>query len=180
MKGGLRLLGERFIVNGSFLEVARRHYLAAGGRSARREIIRHPGAVAMVPVIEDDVVLISQHRVAVGEDLLEIPAGKCDEPGEAPAATARRECEEEIGFRPKKLTLLRTFYTTPGFTNEIIWLYLAEELEAVQSRPAGIEEEQAEVIRLPVAEALRMVRDGEIRDAKTLIGLLALEKDWPG
>lgn len=178
MNGGLRLLGERSIAEGSFLELVRRHYLAKGGRSARREIIRHPGAVAVVPVIDGDVVLISQYRVAIGEDLLEIPAGKCDEPGEKPEATARRECEEEIGFRPKSLAFLRTFFTTPGFTNEVIWLYLAEDLEPVRSRPAGLEEEEAELVRLPIREALRMAHDGEIKDAKTLIGLLSLEKEW--
>lgn len=179
MKDGLRLLGERLIADGSFLEVARRHYLASDGRSAQREVIRHPGAVAVVPLIEGDVVLISQHRVAVDQDLLEIPAGKRDEPGEDPETTAIRECEEEVGYRPNRLTLLQTFYTAPGFTDECILVYLAEELEPVPLRPRGIEEEQAEVVRLPIAEALRRVRDGEIQDAKTLIGLLALEKDWP-
>lgn len=177
MTAGLRLLGERFIATGSFLEIARRHYVASEGRSARREVIRHPGAVAVVPLIDGDVVLISQHRVAVDQELLEIPAGKRDKPGEDPAATAIRECEEEVGYRPKRVTLLQTFYTTPGFTNECIWLYLAEDLEAVESRPQGIEEERAEVVRMPIGEALRRVRDGEIRDAKTLIGLLALEKE---
>jgi ADP-ribose pyrophosphatase len=134
--------------------------------------------VAVVPLIDGDVVLISQHRVAIGQDMLEIPAGKCDEPGEAPETTARRECEEEVGFRPGKLTLLTSFYTTPGFTDELIWLYLAEELTPVPSRPVGIEEEQAEVVRIPIEEALRRVREGHIRDAKTVIGLLALEKEW--
>ena len=131
----------------------------------------------MVPLIDGDVVFISQHRVAVGEELLEIPAGKCDEPGETPEITARRECEEEVGFRPEKLTLLTSFYTTPGFTDEIIWLYLAEELVPVPTRPVGFEEEQARVVRLPIDEALRRVREGDIRDAKTMIGLLALEKE---
>jgi ADP-ribose pyrophosphatase len=175
---GLQLLGERRVAGGSFLEVVRRHYLAPGGRSARREVVKHPGAVAVVPIIDGDVVLISQYRVAVGEDLLEIPAGKCDEPGESLRTTATRECEEEIGFRPGRITHLQTFYTTPGFSDEVLHLFLAEQLEAVQARPAGIEEEHAEVVRMPIAEALRRVRSGDIRDAKTLIGLLALEKEW--
>ena len=175
MRSGLRLLGERFIAGGSFLRIARRHYLAAGRRSVRRDVINHPGAVAVVPLIDDDVVLISQHRVAVDQDLLEIPAGKRDEPGEDLETTAIRECEEEVGFRPRQLTFLLAFYTTPGFTDECIWLYLAEDLEPVEPRPQGVEEERARVVRLPVAEALRRVRSGEIRDAKTLIGLLALE-----
>jgi ADP-ribose pyrophosphatase len=173
----LRYLGERLIATTSFMEIARRYYLAADGRSARREVIRHPGAVAVVPVIDGDVVLIAQHRVAIDTDLLEIPAGKCDIPGEDPETTARRECEEEVGYHPNRLTLLQTFYTTPGFTDELIWLYLAEDLEPVESRPQGIEEERAEVVRLPIEEALRRVRDGEILDAKTLIGLMAIAKE---
>lgn len=175
--GGLRFLGERLIATTSFLELARRYYVAPQGRLARREVIRHPGAVAVVPIIDGDVVLISQHRVAIDRDLLEIPAGKCDTPGEDPEATAIRECEEEVGYRPNRLTLLHTFFTTPGFTDEVIWLYLAEDLEPVRSRPQGIEEERADVVRMPIAEALRRVRDGEILDAKTLIGLLTIAKE---
>lgn len=174
---GLRFLGERLIATTSFLELARRYYVGPRGRLARREVIRHPGAVAVVPVIGDDVVLISQHRVAIDRDLLEIPAGKCDIAGEDPQETAIRECEEEVGYRPNRLKLLHTFFTTPGFTDEEIWLYLAEDLEPVRSRPQGIEEERAEVVRVPIAEALRMVRDGEIVDAKTLIGLMAIAKE---
>lgn len=177
MNRDLRYLGERHIATTSFMEIVRRFYVAPDGRLARREIIRHPGAVAVVPVIDGDVVLISQHRVAIDSELLEIPAGKCDIPGEDPETTARRECEEEVGYRPKRLTLLHTFYTTPGFTDECIWLYLAEDLEPVESRPQGIEEERAEVVRIPIDEALRRVRDGEILDAKTLIGLMAIAKE---
>jgi ADP-ribose pyrophosphatase len=161
----------------SFLHIVRRHYLAPGGRAARRDVIHHPGAVAVVPVIDDDVVLISQQRVAIDRDLLEIPAGKCDVPGEDPEATAIRECVEEVGYRPNRLTLLKAFFTAPGFTDEFIWLYLAEALEPVESRPHGIEEERAEVVRMPIAEAVRRVRDGDILDAKTLIGLMALEQE---
>jgi len=174
---GLRFFGERRIATTSFLGIVRRHYLVSQGRSARREIIRHPGAVAVVPVIEGDVVLISQYRVAIDRHLLEIPAGKCDAPGEDPESTAIRECEEEVGFRPHRLTLLRTFFTTPGFTDEVIRLYLAEDLEPVKSRPHGIEEERAAVVRMPIEEAMRRVRDGDIVDAKTLIGLMAIEKE---
>jgi ADP-ribose pyrophosphatase len=175
---GLRFLGERRVAEGSFLKFVRRHYLAPGGRSVRREVIEHPGAVAVVPVIDGDVVLISQYRVAVDEELLEIPAGKCDEPGEDLRTTAIRECEEEVGFRPGRLTLLQTCYTTPGFSDEVIHIFRAEELDPVPVRPAGIEEEHAEIVRLPIPEAVRRVRNGEIRDAKTVIGLLALEKEW--
>lgn len=173
-QAGLRLLGERWVGSGAFLRVARLHFVAAGGRHVARDVIEHPGAVAVVPVIDDEVLLISQQRVAIGAPLLEIPAGKRDLPGEPIEETARRECEEEIGFRPGRLTLLQRVFTTPGFTNECIWVFLAEELESTGNSPQGVEEESATVIRLPITEAMRRVRRGEIEDAKTLIGLYAL------
>ncbi len=170
----LQLLGERWLASGAFLRVARKHLVTPDGRGVRREVIQHPGAVAVVPVIDDDLILISQYRVAVGTPLLEIPAGKRDQLDEPPEDTARRECGEEIGYRPGRLTLLHRFYTTPGFTDECIWLFLGEDLEATGLEPHGVEEESAEVVRIPFADAMRRVRDGGITDAKTLIGLYAL------
>ncbi len=151
--------------------------LNAEGRSSIRDVVRHTGAVAVVPLIGDEVILIEQERVAVGGRLLEIPAGKLDHPGEPPDATAVRECEEEIGYRPGRLRLVGSFFTTPGFTDEIIWLYLADRLEAVTANPQGLEEEEATVVRLTLDEALRRVENGTIRDAKTIIGLEAARRE---
>lgn len=155
----------------------RRHLLGDDGRSSIRDVIRHTGAVAVVPLIGDDVVLIEQERVAVGGRLLEIPAGKLDHPGEPPETTAVRECEEEIGFRPRTLRLVGSFYTTPGFTDECIRLYIADDLEAVPADPQGLEEEEATVVRMTLDEALRRVEDGTIQDAKTIIGLTAARRE---
>ncbi|MBP8974537.1 MAG: NUDIX hydrolase [Anaerolineae bacterium] len=140
------------------------------GTQAVREIVRHPGAVAMVPLLSNgDVLFVRQYRHAAGDLLLEIPAGTL-EVGEAPERAAARELQEEIGYSPGKLERLTGEYTAPGYTTELIHIYLATEL--VESRLAGDADEFLEVVRLPLAEALRRVERGELPDGKTMIGLL--------
>ncbi len=168
------MLGERIMGSGVFLELSKHHLLAPDGRSMERDVIRHPGAVAVVPVLGDDVVLIRQHRTAVRRFMLEIPAGKLDIRGEDPAEAARRECVEEVGLQPVKLEPLCEFFTAPGFTDERITLFLAEEPVPVESSPIGAEEEVSEIVRLPIARAVEMIWEGEIVDAKTQIGLLMI------
>ncbi len=179
-EGGFTLLGSRRAGQGRLVSLDRCYYRVRHHGLAVRDLVRHPGSVAVVPLIEGDVVLIRQHRTAVGRALLEIPAGLRDHPDEPPEVTAARECEEEIGYRPARLTLLRRFYTSPGFTDEELLLYLAEELTEAAVRPQGAEEQGAQVVRLPLAEAMRMVAEGEIVDAKTLVGLAALEEGMHG
>ena len=134
------------------------------------EILRHPGAAAVVPVHEDgSVTLIRQYRHAAGGMIWEVPAGKL-EPGEAPDACARRELEEEAGVRCGALRLLTTIHTTPAFTDEVIHLFLATNLRDVPARPET--DEVIERHRFTAAEALAMVRRGEITDAKTMVSLL--------
>lgn len=175
MAGPLRrMLGRRRLAEGVFLRFSRTHYLGPDGRGLARDLVEHPGAVAVVPLFEGDVLLIRQYRSAVDSDLLEIPAGKLDVAGEDREETARRECEEEVGHRPGKLTYLHHFYTSPGFTDELIWLYEAEQLRPVGPRPTGAEEEAAEIVQLSLDEAIAMVERGTIRDAKTIIGLYAV------
>ena len=157
---------------GVFLELTRHHLLAPDGRSVERDVIRHPGAVAVVPLLGEDVVLIRQHRSPVRSFLLEIPAGKLDIRGEDPAEAARRECVEEVGLEPVTLEPLCEFFTAPGFTDERIALYLAEDPLPVQSAPVGAEEEVSEVVRMPLARAIELIWEGAIVDAKTQIGLL--------
>ena len=166
-----RVVGARRLVSSAYLTIDRRHIVGPSGHSILRDIVLHPGAVAIVPVIDGDVLLYRQYRAATGGWLLEVPAGKLDIAGESPAEAAGRECEEEVGFRAGRLTLLAEFYTAPGFCDEYMWLYLAEDLHPVPARPAGREEEVAEVVRLPLAEAMEMVTSGRIHDAKTIIGL---------
>ena len=140
------------------------------GNVVRLEIIRHRGAAAVVPVDEEGrAVLIRQYRHATAGYLLEVPAGTLD-PGEAPEACALREVEEETGLRAARLTPLGWIWTTPGFTDERIWLYLATGLTPTQS--AHESDEVITVERLPFAEAVRMATAGEITDAKSVCAIL--------
>jgi len=141
-----------------------------GGNSCELEMIRHPGAAAVVPVdSEGNVLLVRQFRYATAGWLLEVPAGKLD-PGEQPESCAVREVEEETGFRPGRLIPMGWIWTTPGFTDEKIWLYLAIEL-----RPGRQELQDDEVLtveRIDLAEAVSRAAEGEIRDAKSVCALL--------
>ncbi len=134
------------------------------------EIIHHVGAAAVVPVLPSgEVLLIRQYRYATGGYLLEVPAGKLD-PGESPETCARREVEEETGYRPGELTPLGWIWTTPGFTDERIWLYLATDLE--ETTQALQEDEILTLERLPLDRAVAQAASGEIHDSKTACALL--------
>jgi ADP-ribose pyrophosphatase len=139
------------------------------------EVIRHPGASAVVPLASspagpDPVILmIHQYRYAAGGPLWEIPAGRLDE-GEAPEACARRELQEEAGVAAGRLERLTTIWTTPGFTDEAIHLFLATDLVAVPT--AREPDEFIAVTPRPLSEVLVAIRDGEIRDAKTIAAIL--------
>jgi ADP-ribose diphosphatase len=136
--------------------------------AGEREVVRHPGACAVVAVTEaGEVLLVRQAREPVREVLLEIPAGIYDVEGEDPAGCAAREVLEETGFRVRDLEPLGAVYTSPGFTDERIDLFVASAEEA-----GGPGEEGVEVIRMPFSEAVAALRDGRIQDAKTVCGLL--------
>ena len=133
-----------------------------------REVVRHPGAVAIVAVDRDDcVTLVRQPREAVRKRLLELPAGTC-EPGEDPLDTAKRELEEEAGLTAEDWRLAASFFTTPGFTDELMRVYFAEGIEPTEQRPD--DDEEIEVVRVPVNELEAMLP--ELEDGKTLAGLL--------
>lgn len=146
------------------------------GRRSSREIVEHRGAVAAVPLVDGDVLLVRQHRPAVGRALLEIPAGTL-EPGESPEACLQRELAEEIGMRAGRLQHLVSFFPSPGFLTETVHVYLATDL--TPHRLSG-EEEDLEVVRMPLAAAQALVRSGEIVDSKSIIGLLWLALEWTG
>ncbi len=133
------------------------------------EVVRHPGAAAVVPLKADGkVILIRQFRHAAGGFIYEIPAGKLH-PGEDPTACAARELEEEVGYRAGKLDLLSSIFTAPGFTDEVIHVYKATELTV--GRQQLDRDEVLEVIEVPLLEAVRMIEAGTIRDAKSIVGL---------
>ena len=142
------------------------------GTAFTRDVVRHPGSVAVVPILGDDVVLLRQYRAPAGMEVLEIPAGTRDVAGETAATTAVRECEEEIGYRPGSVTLLAEFFNSPGYTDEYTMLFRADALEPVAGRPADPEEAHAHVVRIPLAEAVAMARRGDIVDVKTLVAIL--------
>ena len=133
------------------------------------EIIHHPGAAAVVPMKDQEtVVLIRQYRHAAGGFILEIPAGKLN-PGEDPRDCAARELEEEIGYRAGAFELLTSVLTTPGFTDEVIHIYRGTGL--IKGRQNLGHDEVLEVIEMPLAEAIRAIHKGTIRDGKTIVGL---------
>ena len=134
------------------------------------DIVRHPGAAAVVPFVsEDEVLLIRQYRFAAGGMILEVPAGKLD-PGETPEACAERELAEEAGQRAGRLVRTGAIWTTPGFTDERITLFAAFDLSPVPRKPE--DDELIEVLRVPLAEALRWVFSGEVSDAKSALALV--------
>jgi ADP-ribose pyrophosphatase len=133
------------------------------------EIVRHPGAAAVVPLKDNEtVILIKQFRHAAGGFIYEIPAGKLH-PGEDPRDCAVRELEEEIGYRAGNLTLLSSIFTAPGFTDEVIHIYRGTELS--RGRQNLDRDEVLEIVEVSLEQAIEMMRAGEIRDAKTMVGL---------
>jgi ADP-ribose pyrophosphatase len=139
------------------------------GATVELEIIHHPGAAAIVAMKDEEtVLLIRQYRHAAGGYILEIPAGTL-RPGEDPVVCAARELEEEIGFRPSALEPLATFFTTPGFTDEVIHIYQATGL--MPGKQNLDHDEVLEVVEVPLREAIGRIGDGSIRDGKTIVGL---------
>jgi ADP-ribose pyrophosphatase len=155
---------------GGHIQVRVDQVVEPGGHTATREIVMHPGAVCIVARMDDDaVLLIRQYRHATGGELLEIPAGGLHA-GEDPKEAALRELEEETGYRAGKIVERARFWTTPGFTTEFMYLYEATDLVRTTTNPD--DDEVIEVDIISPGEALRMIDDGRIQDAKSILGLL--------
>lgn len=160
-----RRLGYR----GRFFNLWQEEVELPGGRRIELDVLRHPGAAAVVPFESaTDVLLIRQFRHAAGGTLLEVPAGKLD--GETPELCAARELEEEVGRRAARLEPLGSIFTTPGFTDEVIHLFAAFDLEAVPMRHES--DEVIEVVRMSLREAVDLVWRGELCDAKSALAVL--------
>lgn len=141
-----------------------------GGRTATREIVRHPGASAVMALLDGKLLVVEQYRKPMDIFQVEIPAGKLDG-DEDPALAAARELEEETGYRPKGLKLISSFYTSPGFADEKLYLYFADELERGEQNPDEDEDLFVEAITLEQAE--RYISEGRISDAKTILAVYA-------
>jgi ADP-ribose pyrophosphatase len=168
-----RRVDERTLHEGYVISLGVGTFEAPDGRRFDRDVVHHPGAVSVVPLLDDDtVVMVRQYRAALDRDLLEIPAGKRDIADEPPDTTARRELVEEIGWHAHRLDLLAEFFNSPGFCDEHSWVYLARDLEARPTDLQGIEEEHLVVEHIRLDDVPAMIADARIVDAKSIIGLM--------
>jgi ADP-ribose pyrophosphatase len=168
---GLKMSSKtRVLFHGERFDVIEVDQPGTDGRTHRREVMQHPGAVVILPFVDEhQICLIRNLRVAVDATLIELPAGT-REPDEPPAETARRELQEETGYLAGRMDEICQFYPSPGVMNEKMFLFAAHELVLGEhAREVG---EQIENLVVPFEEALQMVRRGEIKDGKTMIGLL--------
>lgn len=172
--GTFRVVRSTRAADVGFLGVDELDVEAPDGEMLRRVVVRHPGAVVIVPVDEHRIaLLVRQYRAAIGDHVLEAPAGKRDVAGEAPHATAARELEEELGVHAGRFVQLAEFYNTPGFCDEHSHLFVALDLRAApRTAPTSAEERDMTVERVALADTERLVADGTLHDAKTIIGLL--------
>jgi len=182
-----RLVDSTIVHRGRYLEVRVETTERADGSRHRRDVVRHPGAVAVVALDEADrLLLVRQWRQPAGRSLLEIPAGTLDRDPvtgalEDPELASRRELEEETGYRATSWEKLGTFWTAPGFASELMHLYVATDLVAAgHGRLTPDVDEVLELVRLPVDDALAAAERGDIHDAKTLIGILLLGRRQRG
>ncbi len=162
------------IFSGKLIDLYFDHVELPNGKSSTREWINHPGAVCIIPILPDgNLCLIRQYRYGPRDEFIEIPAGKLDT-GEDPLVCAKRELQEEIGYIAGKLTFLTNIYPAIGFSNEKMWMYLAEDLQL--SNQSLDQDEFLELLPLSLEEAIDLINQGNITDVKTIIGVLWLDR----
>jgi ADP-ribose pyrophosphatase len=170
---GFRKVGEQLIHQGDRVSMARASFEAPDGSSFERDVVHHPGAVAIVPVVDEGsaVLLVRQYRAPVDADLLEIPAGLRDVEGEPPEQTARRELVEEVGMRAGRVEKLCAFMNSPGFCDEVVHVFAGFDLEPSALDRQGVEEAHMTIEKVSLDAVPAMIASGAIVDAKTVIGL---------
>ncbi len=172
-KGGFRHTGEMLRYSGWHISVVKARFEDPEGSAFERDIVRHPGAVAVAPVTDSGtVLLVRQYRGSVDELVLEIPAGTRDVPGEPPAATAARELAEEVGMTASSWKFLAQVLNSPGFCDERTDLFLATGLRACNTAREGPEERHMEVVEVPLCDIASMIATGMLVDAQTITCLL--------
>jgi ADP-ribose pyrophosphatase len=176
---GFEIRDSSVIADVGFLSLEKRRVATPTGSRVDRFVVSHPGAVAIVPRRGDDVILIAQYRVAVDDVVLEIPAGKLDGADADHETAARRELAEETGLHGGHLEHLMDLVTSVGFSDEVISLYVADDLEPGDPEPAGAEEMAAEIVTMAWDDALAAIDSGSITDAKTVVGILLANRRGP-
>lgn len=176
---GFRRVSEEELLRAWLFRVDRFHLEDPGGKPFDRFVIRHPGAVTVVPLHEDGTVtLVRQYRAAVDALVLEIPAGTCDKDGEGPEDAARRELAEEAGLEAAHWELLVGTWNTPGISDQHTRIYLATGLSAIPARPDGVEEGYMTVETVHLDDLDALMADGTLKDETTLLGLLLARQRW--
>lgn len=166
------IVDRRSISRHAFLGIEERTVRTPDGTTVDRIIVTHPGAVAIVALVGDDIVLIRQYRAAAEQTILEIPAGKLDPTDVSFRDAAARELAEETGFVASSFTPLTTMWTAVGFSDEQITILLAEGLAPGTAAPEGAEERAAQIVRMPFNDAVALVVGGQITDSKSIAGIL--------
>ena len=171
MASGFRKLEERIVWSGTLVSAGTGTFADPDGNTFERDVVHHPGAVVVVPVVDGDVILVRQYRAAIDRELLELPAGKRDVTDEPVELTAHRELEEEVGMRAGSMEKLAEFYNSPGFCDEHSFLFLATDLTPCATSFQGVEEGFMTIERVPLPTIPGLVASGELVDAKSIIGL---------
>src|SRR6187551_1658815 len=176
-----RRLADSEVHRGHIWRVVVAEFESPDGTRFERDIVRSPGAVAVVPITLDAagqpiVTLVRQYRPPYERELIEVPAGMRDVPGEPTEETGRRELIEEVGLAAGSMTLLTSMIPSPGMTDSVCAIYLAADCTPAERSVHGPEEQHSEVMAMPLADAVAMVERGEITDAKSALGLLLAER----
>lgn len=167
-------LAKKYVYNGKIINLRVDDALLPNGKTALREVIEHPGGVCVAALTDqDEILLVKQFRYPYMEEILEIPAGKRDSKEEAPLECGKRELREETGAVADEFVFLGELYPTPGYCDEVIYIYAAKNLTFGETDPD--DDEFLDVIKMPFNEALERVLSGEIKDAKTQTAVLKLK-----